>query len=229
MNIKNPIGHEISTTREIKRKGKIIGVVKNFHLQSLYAPIEPLYLFLDTYPGWGFISVRTEPGKTKEAIASMASINKKYNPEFPFAYAFADDEFRKQYAAESLVENLTKGFSLLTIFISSLGLFGLAAFTAEQRTKEIGIRKILGASVAGIVQLLSKDFIKLILLSFVIASPIAWWSMDQWLQDFAYRTEISWWIFGVAGLTAFLITLATVGSHAVKAAMGNPSESLRSE
>jgi putative ABC transport system permease protein len=229
MGITNPIGYEITNRRDMVRKGKIIGVVKNFHLQSLHAPIEPLCIFLDTYPTWGFVSVRTEPGKTKDALASMVSANKKFNPEFPFAYAFADEEFRKQYAAESLVENLTKGFSFLTIFISCLGLFGLAMFSAEQRTKEIGIRKILGASVAGIVQLLSKDFIKLILLSFVMACPVAWWALNNWLQDFAYRTEITWWVFGVAGLVAAVIALVTVGSHAVKAAMGNPVESLRSE
>ncbi len=172
MGIENALGQEITTRREMVRKGKIIGIVKNFHMQSLHAPIAPLYLFLDTYPGWGFISVRTEPGKTKEAIASMTKANKKYNPEIPFSYTFADIEFKKQYAAESLVETLTKGFSFLTIFISCLGLFGLAAFTAEQRTKEIAIRKILGASMASIVQLLSSDFIKLILTSFIIATHL---------------------------------------------------------
>jgi putative ABC transport system permease protein len=229
MGIANPIGHEITNRRDMVRKGKIIGVVKNFHLQSLHAPIEPLCIFLDTYPTWGFVSVRTEPGKTKEAIASMTNANKKYNSEFPFAYAFADEEFRKQYAAESLVENLTKGFSFLTIFISCLGLFGLAMFSAEQRTKEIGIRKILGASVTGIVQLLSKDFVKLILIAFVIATPLGWYAMNQWLQGFAYRTEISWWIFGVAGIVAILIALLTASSQAIKAAVSNPVESLRSE
>lgn len=229
MGIENPIGHEITTRREMVRKGKIIGVTKNFHLQSLHAPIAPLYLFLDTYPGWGFISVRTEPGKTKEAIASMAKLNKKYNPEIPLDYAFVDVEFKKQYAAESLVETLTKSFSFLTIFISCLGLFGLAAFTAEQRTKEIGIRKILGASVASIVQLLSSDFLKLILFSLVIATPLAWYAMNQWLQGFAYRTEITWWIFGIAGILALLIALITVSSQAIRAAVSNPVESLRSE
>ncbi len=229
MGITNPIGYEITNRRDMVRKGKIIGVVKDFHLRSLHSPIEPLCLFLDTNPGWGYISVRTEPGKTKEAIASMARANKKYNPEFPFSYTFADEEFRKQYAAEALVENLTKAFSSLTIFISCLGLFGLAMFSAEQRTKEIGIRKILGATVSGIVQLLSKDFMKLILLSFLIACPVAWWALTQWLQDFAYRTEIDWWIFGAAGIAAVLIVLLTVGSLAMKAAMANPVESLRSE
>jgi ABC-type antimicrobial peptide transport system permease subunit len=229
MGLINPLGHEITTQREIKRKGKIIGITKNFHLQSLHSPIAPLYLFLDTSLGYGFISVRAETGKAKEAISSMAKVNKKFNAEIPFQYTFADSEFKKQYAAESLVETLTKGFSFITIFISCLGLFGLAAFTAEQRTKEIGIRKILGASVASIIQLLSSDFVKLILISILIATPLSWYAMNQWLQGFAYRTEITWWIFGIAGMIAVLIALITVSSQAIKAAASNPVESLKNE
>ncbi len=229
MGLVNPLGHEITTQREIKRTGKIIGIAKNFHMQSLHQPIAPLYLFLDTYPSWGFISVRTEPGKTREAIASMAKANRKFNPEIPFTYTFADVEFKKQYAAETLVKILSRCFSVLIIFISCLGLFGLAAFTAEQRTKEMGIRKILGASVSTIVKLLSGDFMKLILIAILIATPLSWYAMDQWLQGFAYRTEIQWWIFGIAGLVAVVIALVTVSSQAIKAAVSNPVESLRSE
>jgi hypothetical protein len=222
MGLTNPLGHPITTRRDMKRTGRIIGIVKNFHMQSLHEPIKPLYLFLDTSPGYGFVSVRTAPGKTKAAIASLAKANKKYNPEIPFDYTFADSEFRKQYAAESLVETLAKGFTALTVFISCLGLFGLAAFSTEQRTKEIGIRKVLGASVTNIVTLLSKDFLKLVLVAFLIAIPIAWYAMHQWLQDFAYRVDISWWIFALAGLLALLIALLTVSFQAIKAALANP-------
>ena len=147
----------------------------------------------------------------------------------PLSYGFTDVEFQKQYQAEALVETLTQAFSILTIFIACLGLFGLTMFSVEQRSKEIGIRKILGASVSGIVQLLSQDFMKLILLSYLISMPLAWWAMDNWLQGFAYRAEIGWWIFGLAGLVSISIALITVGSQAVKAALANPVESLRSE
>jgi ABC-type antimicrobial peptide transport system permease subunit len=229
MGLHKPLGHVITTRRDIKRMGKIIGVVKDFHMQSLHEPIKPLYLFLDTSPGYGFVSVRTAPGKTREALASLAKVNKKYNPEIPVDYTFADSEFSRQYAAESIVETLTKGFSFLTIFISCLGLFGLAAFAAEQRTKEIGIRKVLGASVSQIAALLSKDFLKLVLLAFVIATPVAWYAMSQWLQNFAFRIELHWWMFAGAGVVALAIALLTVSFQAIKAALANPVKSLRSE
>jgi len=147
----------------------------------------------------------------------------------PFNYTFLDEAFDQMYRTEQRVGNIFITFAILAIFIACLGLFGLSAFMAEQRTKEIGIRKVLGASVGNIVTMLSKDFLKLVLIAAVIAFPLAWWGMRTWLQDFAYRTEISWWIFALAGAVAVLIALATVSFQAVRAAVSNPVESLRSE
>ncbi|MBA4054323.1 MAG: hypothetical protein C0490_06400 [Marivirga sp.] len=229
MGIKEPVGHGISMRREIVRKGKIIGIMKNFHLQSLHTPIEPLCLFLDTDPGFGYITVRTDAGKTKEAIASMEWANKKYNPHFPFEYTFADEDFKKKYTSEEVLSDLAKAFSGLTIFISCLGLFGLAAFTAEQRTKEIGIRKVLGASVSNIIQLLSHDFIKLVMIAFILAVPVAWYSMQLWLQGYAYRIYISAGMIVTAGIAALLVAGLTVSLQALKTALRNPVESLKAE
>lgn len=229
MGIADPIGHEITTRRDIIRKGKIIGVMKDFHLQSLHTPIEPLCLFLDSSPGFGFITVRTERGRTKEAIASMERVNKKYNPGFPFEYTFADADYRRKYISEEILSNLARAFSFLAIFISCLGLFGLAAYTAEQRTKEIGIRKVLGATVSGIIRLLSADFIKLVVIAFIVAIPVAWYAMSGWLKGYAYRIDISFWIIFAAGAVSLLIAVLTVGSQAIKVARRNPVDSLRSE
>ena len=147
----------------------------------------------------------------------------------PFSYRFLDDSFNEMYRAEQRAGTIALIFSVLAIFIACLGLFGLATFIAEQRTKEIGIRKVLGASVQGIVSMLSKDFLKFVAIAFVIAVPVAWYSMDLWLHDFAFRINISWWIFIVAGGAAFLIALLTVSFQAIKAAIANPVESLRRE
>ena len=147
----------------------------------------------------------------------------------PFSYRFLDDSFNEMYNSEQRVGKIAMIFSILAIFIACLGLFGLATFIAEQRTKEIGIRKVLGASVNGIVQLLSKDFLKLVLIAFVIAVPISWWAMHRWLQDFAYRINISWWIFIIAGFLALVIALLTISFQAIKAAIANPVKSLKTE
>ncbi|MCY7359295.1 MAG: ABC transporter permease, partial [Rudanella sp.] len=147
----------------------------------------------------------------------------------PFNYSFLDDDFDRMYRSEQRVGTIALIFALLAILISCLGLFGLAAFMAEQRTKEIGVRKVLGASVVSIVTLLSKDFLKLVLIAIVIASPIAWWAMHRWLQDFAYKIDIEWWVFALAGLLAVGIALLTVSFQSIKAALMNPVKSLRSE
>ena len=147
----------------------------------------------------------------------------------PFEYSFIDEGLQQQYAADQTLANIISAFTLITLFISCLGLFGLAAFAAEQRTKEIGIRKVLGASVAGITGLLAKDFLKLVVFAIVIAAPIAWWSMNKWLQDFAYRIEIQWWVFLLAGAGAIVIAFLTVSFQSVKAGLANPVKSLRSE
>lgn len=225
----DPVGKELTVWGV---KGQIIGLMKDFHHNSLHVPIEPLILRLHL-KSWGNpygnVLVRTEPGKTTEAIASMEKLFKKYNPGFPFKYYFADQEIARNYKAEHTVSKLSKYFAFLAIFISCLGLFGLVTFTAEQRTKEIGIRKVLGASVPGIVRMLSKDFIQLVLIATVIAFPIAWWLTNNWLQNFSYRVSVGWAAFVIAGVAAVVIALITVSFQAIKAAMSNPVKSLRTE
>jgi putative ABC transport system permease protein len=159
----------------------------------------------------------------------MESIYKKYDKDAPFNYTFMDESFNAQYKAEDRLASIFSIFTIITIVLAAKGLFGLAAFTIEQRTKEIGIRKILGASLSSLSALLSKEFLKLVLLSFLIASPIAWWVMHNWLQNFAYRINIQWWMFASAGLLAIIIAIITVSYHALKAAIANPVNSLRSE
>jgi ABC-type antimicrobial peptide transport system permease subunit len=209
--------------------GKIIGVMEDFHFQSLHTPIEPLIVRFNPNPGGQSLVVRTQPGQTQQALASLERVYKQFNPEFPFFYSFADEEYQKLYKSETMVGQLANYFAFLAIFISCLGLFGLAAFTAEQRTREIGVRKVLGASITQIISLLSRDFLKLVLLAIVIASPLAWYLMSRWLEDFAYKIDLEWWIFGLAGLLALLIALFTVSFQSIKAASSNPVKSLRSE
>ena len=226
---KDPIGKELTMWGD---KGSIVGVMKDYHHNSLHVPIEPLILRLfkkswNSY--WGNVLVRTEKGKTKQAIASMEKIYRQFNPGFPFRYFFTDAEMLKNYKAEHTVSKLSKYFAFLAIFISCLGLFGLVTFTAQQRVKEIGIRKVLGASVSGIVQMLSKDFLKLVLIAAVIAFPVAWWAMNRWLGDFAYRIHIGWWVFVASGIAAMVIALLTVSFQAIKSAIASPVKSLRTE
>lgn len=223
---KNPVGKPLTFWG---KKGTIVGVLKDFHFASLHDPIKPLILRNGEKDDWGHILVRTEAGKTKEAIAGMAKIYKELNPKFPFAYSFSDEDYQKLYQSEQVINKLSNYFAFLGIFISCLGLLGLVMFTAEQRTKEIGIRKVLGASVGSLFTLLSKEFIMLVVLALAIASPLAWWAMHAWLQGFAYRTPVGVWVFALAGLLAVLIALATVSFQAIKAAMANPVKSLRTE
>jgi putative ABC transport system permease protein len=224
---KDPIGKELSWGDE---KGKIIGVMKDFHHSTLYVPIEPLILGLQPKTiNWGSVLVRTEIGKTKEAIASMEKVFKKFNPKFPFKYFFTDDEFAANYKSENTIGKLANFFAFLAIFISCLGLFGLAMFTAEQRTKEIGIRKVLGASVQNLVGMLSKEFVVLVIISTLFAFPIAWYFMSDWLEKYHYRIEIEWWFFVVGGISAMLIALLSVSYQAFRAALMNPVKSLKTE
>lgn len=210
-------------------KGTIIGVLKDFHLTSLQEPTSPLIVQLTgAWPG-GCILVRTVAGKTDMAIASMEKIAKDLNPKFSFTYHFTDEEYQKLYKSEDIVGSLSNYFAALAIFISCMGLLGLAMFTGEQRTKEIGIRKVLGASVISLFSLLSREFILLVMIAQLIASPLAWAAMHNWLQDYAYRIHIGGWIFVFAGLTAILIALLTVSFQALKSAFMNPARSLRSE
>jgi putative ABC transport system permease protein len=210
-------------------KGKIIGIIKDFHFNSLHEQIKPLVLQYGEKWGGGNILVRTLPGKTKEALASLETLSKQLNPDFQFTYTFSDDEYNKLYNSEQMVGKLSDGFAFLAIFISCLGLLGLAMFTAEQRLKEIGIRKVLGASVGSLFALLSSEFLILVVIALIIATPIAWYGMNNWLQNFAYYVPIQWWVFALSGGLIVLIALATVSFQAIKAALVNPIKSLRSE
>jgi len=223
---KDPIGKRLTFWG---KKGSIVGVVKDFHFASLHEPIKPLVIRLGEKDGYGSILVRTQAGKTKQAIAGLEALCKQLNPKFPFTYQFSDEEYQKLYRSEQVISKLSGYFSFLAIFISCLGLLGLAMFTAEQRTKEIGIRKVLGASTSSLFTLLSKEFLQFVLLALVIATPAAWLMMNKWLQDYSYRINISWWIFVLAGSIAILIALATVSFQAIKAALANPVKSLRTE
>ena len=226
------IGYEHPLGRSLTlwgMKGTIIGVVKDFHFSSLHETINPLMLRLGENFDGGIALVKTEPGKTKEALASLEKAYKELNPKVPFTYKFADEEYQKLYTSEQVVSQLANYFAFLAIFISCLGLLGLVMFTAEQRTKEFGIRKVLGASPVVLFNLLSKEFLMLVLVGIIIASPVAWYFSNQWLQDFAYKTSLSWWVFIVAGASAILIALVTVSFQAIKAAIANPVKSLRTE
>jgi len=209
--------------------GKIIGVLKDFHFSSMHQSIEPLILRLDENWSWGTILVRTKAGNTKEVLAGLGKLCASMNPKFPFTWQFSDVEFSKLYKSESIVSRLSNYFAFLAIFISCLGLFGLATFTAAQRTKEIGVRKALGASVPQIVAMLSGSFVKLIVIAMLIAFPVAWYFMNKWLDNFAYKVQIGWIIFMIAGTVAIVIALLTVSYQAIKAAVANPVKSLRME
>jgi putative ABC transport system permease protein len=224
-NPKPAIGKTILTGT---KRWDVIGVIANFHQKSLRYPIEPT-LLMPRYDQFSRISVKVDP---KNVAATITAIKAKYNIFFPgnlFDYYFLDEKFNQQYSNDQLFGKVFAIFAGFAIFIACLGLLGLSLFATTQRTKEIGVRKVLGASVSNIVVLLSKDFIKLIIVAFVIASPVAWWIMNNWLQDFAYRINISWWIFFAAGLIAIIIALVTISFQAIKAAIANPVKSLRAE
>ncbi|CCH52416.1 Macrolide export ATP-binding/permease protein macB 2 [Fibrisoma limi BUZ 3] len=223
--MKDPVGKEVTFWMG---KGRIVGVMKDFHLHSLHEPIKPLILCFNGL-NVEYLLVKTRPGQTQQALADLTNISKKFTPDYPFNYHFLDEEYEKLYRSEQQVNTLVNYFGILAILISCLGLFGLAAFTAEQRTKEIGVRKVLGASVTNIVGLLSKDFLLLVLIALVLAVPLAWWALSQWLGTFAYHEELSWWLFGLAGLLAVLVAFLTVSYQSIKAALMNPVKSLRAE
>lgn len=205
----------------------VIGVIKNFNFNSLREMITPMALTFGKETG--NITVRLAAKDIPNVLEQVKKKWQQMGSTEPFSYSFMNEQYNSQYEAEQRTGRIFISFAILAIFIACLGLFGLAAYAAEQRTKEIGIRKVLGASVGNITGMLSKDFVKLISIASVIAFPVAWWAMDKWLQDFAYRTSISWWIFVVAGTVAMLIGILTVSSQAIKAALANPVKSLRSE
>ena len=226
MGFKDPIGQVV---KDLGQDWTIVGVIKDFVLKSPYHPTEPM--FIAGAKGWFNVIHIKLNGKNTAAknIAIIETIFKKYNPEYPFNYRFTDEEYAKKFGDEKRTATLASLFAFLTIIISCLGLFGLASYMAENRIKEIGVRKVLGASVSHITRLLSVDFLTLVLVSFVIAAPLGYWAMNKWLQDFPYRISIQWWVFVLAGLLAVLIALLTVSFQSIKAAIANPVKSLRTE
>jgi putative ABC transport system permease protein len=210
------------------KTGPIIGVVKDFNFKSLHERIEPGVLQIYP-PAYSRIAVKLKEGSVQNSIARIETLWNKFSPDYPMEYTFLDESFGKMYEAEDKLKTLLSLFTGVTIFVACLGLFGLTAYAAERRKKEIGIRKVLGATVEGVVIMLSKDFIKLVLISLVVASPVAWYFMSEWLKNFSYRIEINWWVFAVAGVLTVLLAFITVSLLAVKAGKANPVKNLRAE
>ena len=232
MEMESPIGREI---RVGQKQGTIIGVVRNAHFKSLRQKIAPqIFHVLTDYNSelvdlFGIVMIKIRGNSIAAALANIEQVWRTVNSNYPFEYHFLDETYDRLYNQEKRTSTLFNYFTFLAIAISCLGLFGLAAFVAENRTKEIGVRKVLGASITGIVGLLSKDFVKLVLIANLLTCPIAYFSMNRWLQDFAYRIDLSWWVFALAGGMALLIALLTVSAQAIKAALANPVEALRYE
>jgi putative ABC transport system permease protein len=226
MGLKDPIGQQLDFWGG---KRELIGIVDNVLMGDPYAPVGPALFILN--PGWvNAVTIRLE--KTNDLIGSLKKVEavfKKYNSAYPFEYDFADVEFAKKFTTINMTSRLASLFASLAIIITGLGLFGLAAFTAEQRTKEIGIRKVLGASVTGLVGLISKDFSRLVILAFVLSAPLSWWLLDRFLERYTYRIEIPWWIFPLTGVISLVFALAIVSTQALRAAQSNPVNSLRNE
>jgi putative ABC transport system permease protein len=226
MGIKDPVGKIINWDGNLFH---VIGVVKDMVMQSAYEPVFRTVFVTNNDPQQ-VIDMRINPSANMhDALAKIEAVFKRYNPEQPFEYRFANEEYAKKFGDEERIGKLASFFAALAIFISCLGLFGMASFMAEQRIKEIGVRKVLGASVFNLWRLLSKDFLVLVLISFVIATPVAFYLLHNWLQNYEYRTTLAWWIFAVTGIGALVITIITVSFQAIKAAMANPVKSLRSE
>lgn len=225
MGLKDPIGKQVRLWDD---NVTIVGVVKDFNFQSLHEKVKPLLLKLAPGGTYRFM-MKIETGKEKPVIAALEKLYQQFNPGFPFKYVFLDKNYEKLYAAENQVSLLSRYFAGLAILISCLGLFGLAAFTAQKRNKEIGIRKVLGATVGGIVMLLSKEFLRLILLAIAIAAPLAWWATRQWLKGFAYSVHIGPGVFITAGITVIVLTFITISFQSIKAALADPAKSLKTE
>ncbi len=226
MNKEDVVGEVV---RNNDRDYQIIGVIEDFVYTDMYAPAAPLILFAQP-SSTNYLFLRMKQNiNMQNALSKVETVLKNHNPGYPFEYKFMDEEFHKLFKSEMLIGTLSRVFALLAIFISCLGLFGLAAYTAERRTKEIGIRKVLGASIASITRVLSADFLKLVLVSFLVAFPIAWYLMNKWLEDFAYRITIDWIVFVMAGIAAIVIAIVTISFQTIKAALANPVKNLRTE
>jgi putative ABC transport system permease protein len=227
MHLKNTVG---STIQLFGQNKQVIGIVKDFHFESLHEPVKASYMILDSGQNpWFKIMARIKAGQQSETIQRVRNFYEAYNPGFPFDYSFLDEAYQKQYITETRVSVLSRYFAGLAIIISCLGLFGLATFTAQRRRKEIGIRKVVGASVQGITAMLSADFLKLVFIAVLIAFPLSWWAMSRWLEGFAYRISLGPGIFIMAGVAVLCITLLTISFQSIKAAIANPVKSLRTE
>lgn len=226
MGMTDPLGKWVSAW---KKKGRIVGILEDYHTASLHQKIKPVIVDVKENLPFGFILVRTLPGRTKEALAGLKTVYSRINPNRPFDFKFADTEYQAMYKSEQVIAKLSNIFSVLAIIISCLGLLGLAMFSAQQRIKEVAVRKVLGASVSNIMGLFSKDIMKLVGVSFLITVPLGWYLMNQWLEGFAYKIDLSWWIFALAGIIAFLIAFLTISSQSLKVAYSNPAESLKTE
>ena len=224
MGLKNPVGKIVSLWG---KKKQIVGIVKDYHYRSLYEKVGPT--FIEYALGNQTTLVKIKAGTEQQTIARIKYLFGKYNNGLEFNYSFMDDDYSKLYASEQRVAVLSRYFAGIAILISCLGLFGLAAFTAQKRQKEIGIRKVIGASVSNITTMLSIDFLKLVALSVLTAFPVSWWMLNNWLQGFAYRINISPSVFVIAGASVIMITIITVSFQSIKAAIANPVESLRTE
>ena len=221
----DPIGQRFSMWG---REGQVIGVVKDFNMLSMYQGIEPVIMRLDSESAFLYF-VRSAPGKEKEVIETMKTAFAAFSPGYPFNERFMDDEYDEMYQSELVIGTLANWFAVLAIVIACLGLYGLASFTTTRRTKEIGVRKVLGATAANVVVLLTREFALLVGIAFLLAAPIAWLIMEQWLSKFEYRVELGWGLFLAAGVGMVIITYATVGFQSLKAALANPADSLRTE
>ncbi|HTI08297.1 MAG TPA: ABC transporter permease [Puia sp.] len=228
--VENAVGKKVQYDFNGHSTLQIVGVVKNFNFESLHESIKPFGFTTGIFSNkYGYLIASITTNDYTGLLSELEKSWTKLNPETPFVYFFPDQDFQRQYEREQRTASLVMYFTLIAILIACLGLFGLAAFSAEQRTKEIGIRKVLGASVTNVTLLLSKDFVSLVIIAILIASPLAWWGMNKWLQDFAYRIEISWWMLLAAGLLAILIAVLTISFQAIKAALADPAKSLRTE
>jgi putative ABC transport system permease protein len=238
MGLKNPVGTRLTTPDPFLNAPDgspytytVVGVLKDFHFQSLHQKIAPLFI---NYSGRfgevsGTTALRIKAANFQDAVVAIENTWKKFVKDRPFHYAFLDQALARQYHSEQTTQKIFTIFSSLAIFIACIGLLGLAAYTTQQRTREISVRKVLGASVGNIVTMLSKDFLKLVLIASFIGFPVAWWGMHKWLQNFEYKISIGWWVFAIAALAATLVALFTISFQAIKAAIANPVKSLRSE
>jgi hypothetical protein len=226
MGMAEPVGKQLDLWGG---KYNIIGVMDNVVMDSPFQPVAPLILVFQ--PDWSStVSIRLEKtDDLKGSIAKVEDVMKKINPNYPFAYRFADWAFDQKFGVIDLISRLSSIFAGLAIFITCLGLFGLAAFTAEQRTKEIGIRKVMGATVTNLVTLITRDFSRLVLIAFVLSAPLGWWALNWFLSRYPYRVDIAWWVFPAAGGLALVLAVTIVGMQALRAAVANPTQSLRSE